>query len=148
MAEEALLQKCAYVTACIERVKDVYGRDPGALETDLDVQDIVLLNLQRACQTVMDLAMHLVKRKRLRTPKDNKDAFRVLEEAGAIDRDLGRKMRAMAWFRNVAGYQVEPLNFAVIRATIESNMVEFEAFTKAFVRLTERQSFLPSTPAD
>ena len=143
MPEDALHHKCLYIDKCIQRVRDVYGRDPGALEEDQDIQEIVLLNLQRACQTAIDLAMNLIKRKKLRAPKDRKDAFRVLEQAKVIDRDLSRKMRAMAWFRNVGGYQAEPLNLAVIRATIDSNLDDFQDFAKAFLKLMERPSYLP-----
>jgi uncharacterized protein YutE (UPF0331/DUF86 family) len=143
MVEDALLHKCLYIDRCIERVKAVYGRNPDALENDMDVQDIVLLNLQRICQTTIDLAMNLIKRKKLRSPKDSKDAFRILEQAKVIDPVLSRKLRALVWFRHVAGYQYEPLNHAFIRATIEANLGEFQAFAKTFLQWTERPSCMP-----
>ena len=56
MVDDVLLNKCDTIERCLKRVELVYGDRKDALETDFDVQDVLVLNLQRACQAAIDLA--------------------------------------------------------------------------------------------
>jgi hypothetical protein len=58
--DDVVLNKAATVERCILRAREVYAGDPAHLSTDLTRQDSIVLNLQRACEAAIDLAMHLV----------------------------------------------------------------------------------------
>jgi uncharacterized protein YutE (UPF0331/DUF86 family) len=61
-------------------------------------QDSIILNIQRACEASIDLAMHVVAERRLGLPQTS----RVIEAEGIIPSALARKMQAMVGFRNIA----------------------------------------------
>jgi predicted nucleotidyltransferase len=67
--------------------RDKYAAGRSALD-DLDTLEIILLNLQRACEISIDLAMHAVASHSLGIPQDSRDAFRLLQQAGWIDEEL------------------------------------------------------------
>jgi uncharacterized protein YutE (UPF0331/DUF86 family) len=74
---------------------------------DPDIQDIFLLNLQRAVQATIDLAAHLVADEKIGLPANLKEHFTLLESRQMIDPSLSKRLQAMVGFRNIAvrGYQ-------------------------------------------
>jgi len=49
MPDDVILNKAEIIERCIARIKTSYGSDPSALARDINCQDIVVLNLERAC---------------------------------------------------------------------------------------------------
>ena len=87
--DDVILNKAAIIERCVQRVRHVYADDPSNLTTDLTRQDSIVLNLQRACEAAIDLAMHLVRRYQLGIPQESRDAFDLLVTSGRLDADLG-----------------------------------------------------------
>jgi uncharacterized protein YutE (UPF0331/DUF86 family) len=56
--------------------------------------------LQVSIECCLDVANHIIAAEGFRAPKDYADSFKVLEEQGILDEDLGLKLRQMAKFRN------------------------------------------------
>jgi uncharacterized protein YutE (UPF0331/DUF86 family) len=74
-------------------------------------QHAVERELQIVIEACLEIGHHVISREGLRRPGDYRDVFVVLREAGIIDADLGRRLEAMANFRNrlVHGYlDVDP----------------------------------------
>jgi hypothetical protein len=63
MVDDVDLNKVAVIERCVARVREVHGGSDDALRTDQPKQDSIVLNLQRACEAALDLAMHLVRTK-------------------------------------------------------------------------------------
>jgi len=57
--KDVAIAKIDSIQRCLKRIKDVTDFDPESLES-LDIQEIVILNLQRAIQSAIDLAAHVV----------------------------------------------------------------------------------------
>ena len=57
--------------------------------------------LQVSIECCLDIANHVIAAEGFRAPKDYADSFKVLEEHGIVDEELGTKLRKMAKFRNV-----------------------------------------------
>jgi uncharacterized protein YutE (UPF0331/DUF86 family) len=120
---------------CVQRLRQV---DPGtlvAIEADQLLQESLVLNVQRACQTAIDLATHLVQVERLGPPNDSRDAFRRLEAAGRLPRELSANLQAMVGFRNIAVHRYHELDLAVLRSILDHRLGDFVAFAD----LVERQ---------
>ena len=62
MADDVVLGKAAIIERCLQRIRDEYAGDARRLFDDITRQDAILLNLQRACQAAIDLAMYAVAR--------------------------------------------------------------------------------------
>ncbi len=88
MVDDVLLNKVAIIERCLARIQDEYAGDERNLRENLTRQDSIILNLQRACEAVIDLAMALVKDRRLGPPQESRHAFELLRDAGLIDGDL------------------------------------------------------------
>lgn len=128
MPDDVLLNKVAAIERALRRVREEYaGRDANLFE-NLTKQDAILLNLQRACESAIDLAMHLVRLERLGVPQETREAFALLAGAGVIDADLAERLQKMVGFRNIAVHDYERLNLQVARAILVGRLVDFERF--------------------
>ncbi|MCL4537567.1 MAG: DUF86 domain-containing protein, partial [Nitrospirae bacterium] len=91
---DIVLAKVAAIQRCLKRIKDVTGLKPDTLD-ELNVQDIFVLNLQRAVQATIDLATHIIASEGLGIPDTIKGNFVLLDDAGIINKRLSKKMQAM-----------------------------------------------------
>ena len=130
MPNDVVVNKIATIERCLKRVRDEFRGDPKRLD-DQTVQDAVVLNLQRACDTCIDLAMHLVARERLGVPQESREAFRMLEAAGAIDAELSLRLQRMVGFRNVVVHAYQQLSQPILLSILQTRLGDFEAFARA-----------------
>jgi uncharacterized protein YutE (UPF0331/DUF86 family) len=119
----------------VRRIREV---DPGSLAglvADLLRQESVLLNVQRACQSAIDLASHLVEMRGLGAPDDSRDAFARLGRAGLLAPDLVSRLRGMVGFRNVAVHRYHELDLAVLRGILDHRLADLLAFADEAMRI-------------
>jgi uncharacterized protein YutE (UPF0331/DUF86 family) len=131
--DDVVLNKAATIERAVARVREEFGGDPASLE-NLTKQDSIVLNLQRACEAAIDLAMHLVRLHRLGVPQSTRDAFDALERASIIDADLAIPLRRMVGFRNVAVHDYQRLQLPIVLAIVESGVNDLLAFASVAVR--------------
>ena len=134
MADDVVVNKSAVIERCIARVREEYGEDERNLTENLTRQDSIILNLQRACEASIDLAMHIVRQRRLGVPQETRDAFRLLEEAGILPADLADRLKRMVGFRNVAVHDYRRLDLAVVKSIVTSRLEDFLAFTRTLLK--------------
>jgi uncharacterized protein YutE (UPF0331/DUF86 family) len=127
LVDDVVLQKVANVRACLRRIRDKTRLDPGSLQ-DIDVQDIVVLNLQRAVQSTIDLAAHVVASEGLGLPQTCRETFELLGRAGVTDPPLTRALGAMCGFRNVAIHDYAALDLAILQAILTLHLADLERF--------------------
>ena len=135
MADDVVLAKAAIVERGVERVRRVHGGDDAALIEDITKQDSIVLNIQRACEASIDLAMHLVRTRRLGVPQETRDAFDLLERAGLLDTDLAARMKRMVGFRNIAVHDYRKLDLEIVRSIVRDRLGDFLEFTRAALAL-------------
>ena len=122
--DDVVYNKVATIVRCQQRVAEDYGGDPARLRTDQTRQDALLLNLQRACEAAIDLAMHIVRLEHLGIPQESRAAFTLLERAGLLDAALAEGLRRMVGFRNLAVHAYQDLDLAIVEAIIERHLAE------------------------
>lgn len=132
--DDVVLGKVEIIERCVGRVREVHDCDPVAFRSDLTRQESVLLNLQRACEAAIDLAMHLVRVDRLGIPKASREAFDLLERAGALPAELAASLRGMVGFRNVAVHDYRKLDLDVVEAIVARHLDDLLAFAKISLR--------------
>jgi len=131
MADDVLLGKTSTIERCVERVHEEYGGDPENLFENITRQDAIILNIQRATQAAIDLAMHLTRIHRLGVPEESREAFTLLIEAGFLDKELGAHLIAMVGFRNIAVHAYQDLNLDIVQSIIERHLDDLLRFSKA-----------------
>lgn len=122
-----ILSKISIVQRCLKRIDDVTKGDPAAVDS-LDCQEIVLLNLERAIQSTIDMAHTFIALHALGLPASYKQAFFILEQSKIIPPDLSAKMQAMVGFRNIAVHNYQELDIAVLKAILAKHLRDFEDF--------------------
>ncbi len=123
---DVALNKAAIIERCVRRARDVYGGVDANLTDDLTCQDSIVLNIQRACEAAVDLAMHLVRVHRLGIPQESRDAFEMLATAGKLDRALADGLKRMVGFRSVAVHDYQNLNLDIVRAILHRDLVDLD----------------------
>ena len=134
MVDDVRLNKSAIIERCLRRIDEEYSGRKDELVTNQTRQDAILLNLQRACEAAIDLAMHEVRKRRLGVPQDSRDAFELILKAQIIDADLAKRMKAMVGFRNIAIRQYQDIDLNVVRAILETRLNDFRAFVSVLLR--------------
>lgn len=128
--DDVVLNKVATIERCLARVQEEYAGRPENLEHDITRQDSIILNIQRACEASIDLAMHLVRRFALGIPQESRHAFDLLVGAGKLDPTMAGALKRMVGFRNIAVHDYQRLNLAIVRAIIERNLEDVRAFAR------------------
>lgn len=118
MIDDILINKSETIKRCINRVKEVYDDNPTNLD-DYTKQDSIILNIQRLCEACIDIATHIIRKKRLGVPQSSKDNFSILEKNNIITKELSSRLQGMVGFRNVAVHDYQSLNLSIIQKIVE-----------------------------
>ncbi|ARF18683.1 type VII toxin-antitoxin system HepT family RNase toxin [Sporosarcina ureae] len=131
---DVILNKVTTIERCVNRVHEVYDQSVDNLK-DFTKQDSIILNIQRACEASIDLAMHIVSEKKLGVPKASRDAFKMLQEATIIDESLASTLMNMVGFRNIAVHDYQSIDLEILEAIVEKHINDFKDYTKIVLRV-------------
>ncbi len=137
--DDILLNKAAIIERCIRRIRQEYSSCPN-LDNFTHV-DALTLNIERACQAAIDMAMHLTAKHHLGIPQSSAESFELLRKAGLIPEELCKKMRGMTGFRNIAIHEYEELDTGVLRYIATTGHRDFVTFCQALtIRISPDES--------
>jgi uncharacterized protein YutE (UPF0331/DUF86 family) len=134
MVDDVLVNKAATVERCVARAREEFERDPLNFATDFTRQDAAILNVQRACEAVLDMGQHLVRRERLGVPQSARDVFELLWRGQWIDADLAGALKRMVAFRNIAVHDYQSLLLPILVSVITEHLQEFLEFTQTILQ--------------
>lgn len=120
--------KVGNIHNCLRRIRDVTKLNADRL-VNIDVQDIFVLNLQRAVQSSIDLAAHLVAGEGLGLPTSIRENFTLLQQGGILSPSLVSKMKRMVGFRNIAIHEYQNLDVDVLKSILTDHLQDLEEFT-------------------
>ena len=123
---DVILAKVGTIQRCLNRVEKVTELNPDSLDNNLDVQDIFVLNVQRAVQATLDLAAHIVADEGLGVPQELRENFDLLERNGILNRELSGRLRKMVGFRNIAVHEYESINLDILKSILQYNLRDLE----------------------
>ena len=116
---------------CLARVRDKRPPNVAALANDPDLQDILVLNLSRAVQLCVDIALHALADLNAPPPDTMAQAFERLATAGKLDPALALRLRKAVGFRNLAVHNYGAIDWAIVHAIATSHLDDFESFARA-----------------
>ncbi|UPM52600.1 type VII toxin-antitoxin system HepT family RNase toxin [Gottfriedia acidiceleris] len=134
MNNQVILNKISTIERCIKRINEVYDNNPSNLN-DFTKQDSIILNIQRACEACIDLAMHLVSEKKLGIPQSSRDSFDLLVANSLLDQELSMKLKAMVGFRNIAVHDYQSVNLEIVEKIIENHLIDLKKYTHHVIKL-------------
>jgi len=116
---------------CLERVRSRTPASASDLLNDLDLQDVLVLNLSRAVQICVDVAVHILSERKQPPPETMGKALELLAQEGLLDTELAQRLKKSVGFRNLAVHNYEAIDWAIVHAIATRHLVDFEAFAKA-----------------
>lgn len=131
---DVILNKITTIERCVHRIHEVYEGNPENLK-DFTKQDSIILNIQRACEASIDLAMHIVSERKLGVPKASREGFKLLQEAHIIDSSLAKTLMNMVGFRNIAVHDYQALKIDILEAILDKHIDDFKQFTQIVLQL-------------
>lgn len=134
MADDILINKANSIERCIERAREEYFGHEEDLQSNQTRQDALILNLIRACETAIDLAMHTIRTHRLGPPQSSRHAFELLREASIISPEIETNMKRMVGFRNVAIHQYHELNLDTVKRIVEERLDDFQIYISVLIK--------------
>jgi uncharacterized protein YutE (UPF0331/DUF86 family) len=132
MDEVVVAQKLESLMRCTERIESKLPSSLDALIGDVDVQDVLVLNLSRAVQICVDLAMHRISTSGSPVPQSMGQAFDSLAQQKVISDALAIRMRKAVGFRNTAVYSYENIDWAVVYVIAKEHLNDFREFSNSF----------------
>lgn len=132
--EAVILNKYEIVERCINRINEEYENNSENLE-DYRRLDCIVLNLQRACEATIDIAMYIVSTRKLGIPQTKKEAFKKLEENNIISKDMSKNIQNMTGFRNIAIHDYKEINEEILKEVIEKHLNDLLEFARQMLNL-------------
>jgi uncharacterized protein YutE (UPF0331/DUF86 family) len=125
--DDVVLNKVAVIERCLRRVAEDYQNQPKRLE-NFTIQDAIILNIQRACEAAIDLAMHVVAQRRLGVPQDARSAFDLLHRENLITANLAQRLKAMVGFRNIAVHDYQQIQVVILERILAERLGDLTEF--------------------
>lgn len=132
--EAVIINKYESIQKCIKRIEEEYE---GNIENLYDYKrlDPIVLNIQRACEIAIDIAMYIVSNRKLGVPQTKKEAFVKLEENNLISKEISINMQKMTGFRNIAIHDYKQIDEEILADVIENHLQDLIEFAKEILRL-------------
>ena len=140
MLDDVLLNKVATVERFVARAREEFQRNPATFETDFTRQDAATLNIQRACEAVLDMGPHLVRREKLGIPQSARDVFELLARGQWIEAPLAEALKRMVAFRNIAVHDYQSLLLQILVSVDTLHLGEFLEFTQTVLKRDGKQA--------
>lgn len=135
MTKNVIINKCEIIERCVKRIEEIYAKSAKNFESNFDMQDALILNLQRACEASIDLAMHLVRINHLGIPKNSRDAFQILIDSKIISRPLGERLIKKVGFRNIAVHNYQEVDILLVKKIATEHLGDFKDFSSKSIQL-------------
>ena len=133
MPNDVVLNKIQIIRRCCERIREEYAGNFENLQ-NFTKQDSIILNIQRACEAAIDIAMHLVSEHQLGIPQSSRDAFDLLIRNRLLPEQLGKKLKSMVGFRNIAVHNYQQLNLEIVKTIIEQHLDDFSELAESILK--------------
>ena len=137
MDKEVLETKLEALIRCVHRIKDQNISTLKELEENLDKQEIIILNLQRAVQICVDIGNHILLDSKTPTPSTMAETFKYLAQNNLITKDNADDLSHAVGFRNIAVHQYEDIDCKIIFSIITSHLDDFKTFAAAIEKVAE-----------
>ncbi len=127
---DVMVEKTDSLLRCLKRIEGKRPAKVDVLVNDYDLQDIIILNLERAVQQAVDMAMHVLAKSGKPAPDTMREAFAVLAEQGVITEQTALNMQHAVGFRNTAVHAYQQINWAIVFSIINEHLNDFRQYLR------------------
>lgn len=135
MDKDVIKNKIESLIRCLNRINEKKPESVDILKQDLDIQDIISINIERAVQLSVDIGSHILADYNISTPKTMSNVFIVLAQNKIIDDALANKLAKAVGFRNIAVHSYQTINWETVFQIITNELEDFKQFIKEIMKL-------------
>ena len=135
MEPEILYEKMESLSRCIHRIEEKKPENLSILENNNDIQDIIVINLERAVQQSVDAGLHILIDYNKSKVNTMADVFIALKENKIISNDLAKNLISAVGFRNIAVHEYRSINWKVVWNIIQNHLADFREYQKAVLKV-------------
>lgn len=128
MDKRIINQKLENLRRCIGRIESKMPKTAEVLVQDFDIQDIVSINIERAVQSCLDIAAHLLADFDDLGELSSASLFLELAHRNFIDPDLAGKLAKAAGFRNLLVHPYASIDWLKVYEVITNELDIFRQF--------------------
>lgn len=129
--------KLTSLRRCVARIEEKRPPSLDALESDPDLQDILAVNLERAVQLCVDVALHVIAASDRPVPRTMGESFRILEAMGLLDAKTAEEMVKAVGFRNVAVHLYQQIDWEIVLEIVSHRLNAFRTFARSILEHTD-----------
>jgi len=122
--EDVVLAKIAIIKKCVASIVEIQAAD---LEPWM-MEDLSVLNLQRAIQAAIDLAHVVIAKYGFGLPSDYGQSFDILAKHHIVDCENTKILKKMVGFRNISVHEYQEINGEIVKSIIEHHLDDFEVY--------------------
>lgn len=124
-------QKLDSISRCLTRIAEHVPKNVDDLRKNLDVQDILILNLERLIQTSVDAGIALIVEKGWGpVPDSMAGVFNLLELNEVISSELSTNMKKSVGFRNICVHEYDKIDWDIVFAIASIHIKQFKKFAQ------------------
>lgn len=135
---DAIMSKINIIRNCLKTIKKAGFELAGKIEGFL-IDDITVLNLERAIQACIDIAHIIIAQNNYSLPATYKQSFEILVREKVIDNEMCVIMVKMVGFRNVAAHTYQEINTDILHSIVTHHLSDFEGFISQFAEFVNKQ---------
>lgn len=136
MDTELVTSKLDSLARCVERLQAKTPETLDILRTDIDRQDIIAVNLERAVQLCVDIALHwIATRSQIPVPDTMADSFQAMADQGALPEPVARDLISAVGFRNLSVHAYDKINWEIVWKILTQHLEVFPKFAAQISRL-------------
>jgi len=133
MADQIIAQKISSLARCINRIEEKRPPAIDKLINDFDLQDILSVNLERAIQQCVDIAMIVSSSLDVPTPATMAEAFEELMNRKVISEKVAKNMISAVGFRNVIVHTCRKVDWEIVWSIITLHLDDFRKFSREII---------------
>lgn len=114
MDKELIAEKIESLRHCVKRVEEKRPATVDELIANNDLQDINSLNLSRAVQSAVDIAVHIISEGDAEVPTTMAESFEVLQQKKQISAEVAERMKKAVGFRNTAVHNYQAIDWQIV----------------------------------
>jgi len=134
MDKTVILNKLESLRRCIMRVQGKTPASSELLRQDFDLQDIIVLNLERAVQTCVDIGLHMIGDQEIPVPSTMAETFRGLNQVGILDVPTTERMIKAVGFRNTAVHAYQEMDWEIVYRISTEHLDDFRDFSRQVLK--------------
>ena len=141
MENDLILVKIESLRKCIMRIELKRPASPEILRSDIDLQDIISVNLERAIQQCVDIASIIISDTEAPPPSTMASSFTALADCGIIEKQLSEKLGKAVGFRNIAVHEYDKINWDLVYSIITYNIDNFRLYISVILEYMETHKY-------